>query len=179
MISVIDDITETFNNLELSPQEKTYNRAIDTLISGDAIQPGEILLDETYDKEDGYKYIQRIGDDIVRRNNNDPDLTPEGLPTIEIQLKKIQEIDEQTNKERPTGVDNLIKLRCVVMHIIGLSPLTDTRFMKPQVKNQYIRARDTYIIDLTQDKLDADFGRICHETIFENGEDVSKYPIFL
>ena len=165
MISIIDDITETFNNLELSPQEK--------------IQPGEIIIDKSYEGEDGYNYIQRIGDDIIRRNNNDSTLTPDGLSTTESQIKKIQEIDEQTNIERPSGIDNLIKLRCVVMHIIGLSPLTDTRFMKQTVKNQYIRARDTYIIDLTQDKLDEDFGRICHETIFENGEDVSKYPVFI
>ena len=165
MISIIGDTAETLGNLTISPQEK--------------IQPGEIILDEDYKDDDGYIYIQRIGDDIVRRNNNDPNLTPEGLLTTEAQLKKIQEIDEQTNLERPTGIDNLIKLRCVVMHIIGLSPLTDTRFLKQTVKNQYIRARDAYIIDLTQDKLDEDFGRICHETIFENGEDVSKYPVFL
>lgn len=165
MTTIIDDITENFDNLGLS---KTDN-----------IEQGEIIEDPNVKEDDPYKYIQRIGDDIIKRNNNDPNLTPDGLPTVESQLQKIQEIDEQTNKERPTGIDNLIKLRCVVMHIIGLSPLTDTRFLKQTVKNQYIRARDTYIIDLTQDKLDEDFGRICHETIFENGEDVSKYPIFL
>ena len=165
MISIIDDITENINSLTISPKE--------------TIQPGEILLDETYEGEDGYNYIQRIGDDIIRRNNNDENLTPDGLTSTETQLKKIQEIDEQANLERPTGIDNLIKLRCVIMHIMGLSPLTDTRFMKQAVKNQYIRTRDTYIIDLTQQKLDEDFGRICHETIFENGEDVSKYPVFL
>ena len=119
-----------------------------------------------------------IGEDIVKRNNNDPNLTPDGLLTVEAQLQKIQELDEQLNKERPTGIDNLIKLRCVVMNIMGLSPLSDTRFMKESIKRVYIRTRDTYIIDLTQSKLDEDFGRICHETIFENGEDVSKYPIW-
>jgi len=164
MISIIDDTAETLNNLELSDKK---------------IEEGEIVLDPDAKEDDQYKFIQRIGDDIIKRNNDDPSLTPDGLPTVESQLQKIQELDEQTNKERPSGIDNLIKLRCVVMHIIGLSPLTDTRFMKPQVKNQYIRARDTYIIDLTQEKLDEDFGRICHETIFENGEDVSKYPVFL
>jgi len=164
MISIIDDTAETLSNLKLSDKK---------------IEEGEIIPDPNVNEEDPYKYIQRIGDDIIKRNNDDPSLTPDGLPTTESQIKKIQELDEQTNLERPSGIDNLIKLRCVVMNIIGLSPLTDTRFMKQAVKNQYIRARDTYIIDLTQDKLDEDFGRICHETIFENGEDVSKYPIFL
>ena len=163
MISIIDDASETLTNLKLY----------------DKIEEGEIIEDNDAKEDDPYKYIQRIGDDIIKRNNNDPNLTPDGLPTVEAQLQKIQEIDEQTNKERPTGIDNLIKLRCVVMNIIGLSPLTDTRFLKQSIKNQYTRTRDTYIIDLTQDKLDEDFGRICHETIFENGEDVSKYPIFL
>jgi len=165
MISIIDDTAEAFNNLTISKK--------------DNIEEGEIIEDPDVKEDDKYKYIQRIGDDIIKRNNNDPTLTPDGLPTVELQLQKIQELDEQNNKERPTGIDNLIKLRCVVMNIIGVSPLTDTRFMKSAIKNQYIRARDTYIIDLTQDKLDEDFGRICHETIFENGEDVSKYPIYL
>jgi hypothetical protein len=165
MISIIDDTTEAFNNL--------------TLGKTDIIEEGEIIEDPDVKEDNEYKYIQRIGDDIIRRNNNDTTLTPDGLSTVETQLQKIQELDEQNNKERPTGIDNLIKLRCVVMNIIGLSPLTDTRFLNQVVKNQYIRARDTYIIDLTQDKLNEDFGRICHETIFENGEDVSKYPIFL
>jgi hypothetical protein len=165
MTTIIDDASEAFNNLTIS---KT-----------DIIEEGKIVEDLDVKEDDPYKYIQRLGDDIIKRNNNDPTLTPDGLLTVETQLQKIQDLDEQTNKERPTGIDNLIKLRCVVMNIIGLSPLTDSRFIKPSTKNQYIRARDTYIIDLTQDKLDADFGRICHETIFENGEDVSKYPIFL
>lgn len=164
MISIIDDITENINNLTVSDKK---------------IEEGEIIEDSNAKEDDKYKWIQKVGDDIIKRNNNDPSLTPDGLPTVETQMKKIQELDEQTNLERPTGIDNLIKLRCVVMNIIGLSPLTDTRFLKQTVKNQYIRARDTYIIDLTQQKLDEDFGRICHETIFENGEDVSKYPIFL
>jgi hypothetical protein len=165
MISIIDDTTEAFNNLTISKKEN--------------LKEGEIIEDPNVKEEDSYKYIQRIGDDIIKRNNNDPTLTPDGLLTVEAQIQKIQDLDEQMNKERPTGIDNLIKLRCVVMNIIGLSPLTDSRFLKQTVKNQYIRARDTYIIDLTQDKLDEDFGRICHETIFENGEDVSKYPIYL
>lgn len=165
MTTIIDDTTETFNNLSISKK--------------DNLEEGEIIEDPNVKEDDQYKYIQRLGDDIIKRNNNDPNLTPDGYPTVESQLQKIQELDEELNKERPTGIDNLIKLRCVVMNIIGLSPLTDTRFLKQAKKELYIRTRDTYIIDLTQDKLDADFGRICHETIFENGEDVSKYPVFL
>jgi hypothetical protein len=163
MISIIDDASETLSNLKIS----------------DKLQEGEIIEDPNTTEDDQYKFIQRIGDDIIKRNNDDPTLTPDGLLTVDSQLQKIQELDDQFNTERPVGIDNLIKLRCVVMNIIGLSPLTDTRFMKQSVKNLYIRTRDTYIIDLTQDKLNEDFGRICHETIFENGEDVSKYPIFL
>jgi hypothetical protein len=160
---IIDDTSEAFNNLTLF----------------DKIEEGEIIEDPDVKEDDQYKFIQRIGDDIVKRNNNDPNLTPDGLLTLDAHIKRIKELDEQTNKERPVGIDNLIKLRCVTMHIIGQSPLTDTRFMKTSIKNQYIRARDTYIIDLTQEKLNDDFNRICHETIFDNGEDISKYPVFL
>jgi hypothetical protein len=170
MISIIDDISETFDNFQIPIGNLTISKTL---------KEGEIIVDPDVKEEDKYKYIQRIGDDIIKRNNNDSTLTPDGLPTIESQLQKIQELDEQFNKERPTGIDNLIKLRCVVMNIIGLSPLTDTRFLKQGQKELYIRTRDTYIIDITQEKLDTDFSKICHETIFENGEDVSKYPVFL
>jgi len=175
MISIIDDASETLSNLIISDK---IEHAVDQVHWWTCVQ-GEIIDDPNAKEDDQYKFIQRIGDVIITRNNNDPNLTPDGLPTVESQIQKIQELDEQLNQERPTGIDNLIKLRCIVMNIIGLSPLTDSRFMKQTVKTQYIRARDTYIIDLTQDKLDEDFGRICHETIFENGEDVSKYPIYL
>jgi hypothetical protein len=170
MISIIDDTTETLSNFQLP---------IGNLKLSDKIKEGEIIEDENAKEGDPYKFIQRVGDDIIKRNNADPTLTPDGLPTVETQLQKIQELDEQNYLDRPRGVDNLIKLRCVVMNIIGLSPLTDTRFMSQPVKNQYIKSRDTYVIDLTQDKLDEDFNKVCHETIFENGEDVSRYPVFL
>jgi hypothetical protein len=179
MISIIDDISETFDNFQIPIGNLTISKTDNFQIPIGNLKEGEIIEDPDVKEEDKYKYIQRIGDDIIKRNNNDSTLTPDGLPTIESQLQKIQELDEQFNKERPTGIDNLIKLRCVVMNIIGLSPLTDTRFLKQGQKELYIRTRDTYIIDITQEKLDTDFSKICHETIFENGEDVSKYPVFL
>jgi hypothetical protein len=165
MTTFIDDATETFNNLTLSDKEN--------------IQEGEIIIDPDVPEDNTYKYIQRIGDNIVKRNNNDPNLTPDGLPTVDHQLAEIQKRDSQLNIEKPIGLDNLIKLRCVVMDHIGLSPLTDSRFLSSRQKEQYIRYRDTYSIDLTQVKLDEDFSKICHSTIFECGEDVSKYPIYL
>lgn len=147
------------------------------------LEEEEICLDENVPEEDSYKYIQKVGDDIIRRNNNDLKLTPDGLPLIELQLKKIEEADEELteklNKIKSIENDNFMKLRCVVLHKIGLSILTDTRFLKKNIKDNYINKRIEYIENLTQSELDKDFNNICCNTILNCGEDVSKYPIFL
>jgi hypothetical protein len=149
----------------------------------DILQKDDIRLDENVPKEDSYKYIQNVNGDIIRRNNNNLELSPDGLPLIESQLKKIEEADkelyEQLNKVKSVESENFIKLRCVILHKIGLSILTDTRFLKNNIKNNYINERSKYIENLTQSELDNDFNNICSDTIFDCGKDVSKYPIFL
>jgi hypothetical protein len=149
----------------------------------DILQKDEIRLDESVPEEDSYKYIQNVNGDIIRRNNIDLNLSPDGLPLIELQLKKIEEADkelfEKYEKEKTVESENFIKLRCVILNKIGLNILTDTRFLKNNVKKNFINERNKYIEDLTQSKLDDDFNSICSETIFDCGEDVSKYPVFL
>jgi hypothetical protein len=145
------------------------------------LEEEEILLDENVSEDDSYKYIQKVGDVIIRRNNNNLELTPDGLPTIELQLKKIEEADKELIEKLNISIenDNFIKLRCVILHKMDLNILTDTRFLKKNVKDLYINKRIEYIENLTQSELDKDFNNICCNTILDCGEDVSKYPIFL
>ena len=163
--------------------DKIRIRSNTEIFDKDILQKDEIRLDESVPEEDSYKYIQNVNGDIIRRNNIDLNLTPDGLPLIELQLKKIEEADkelfEKYEKKKTVESENFIKLRCVILNKIGLNILTDTRFLKNNVKKNFINERNKYIEDLTQSKLDNDFNNICCETIFDCGEDVSKYPVFL
>jgi hypothetical protein len=163
--------------------DKIRIRSNTEIFDKDILQKDEIRLDESVPEEDSYKYIQNVNGDIIRRNNIDLNLTPDGLPLIELQLKKIEEADkelfEKYEKEKTIESENFIKLRCVILNKIGLNILTDTRFLKNNVKKNFINERNKYIEDLTQSKLDNDFNNICSETIFDCGEDVSKYPVYL
>jgi hypothetical protein len=61
---------------------------------------------------------------------------------------------------------------------MGKSILQDTRFLKPVDKEKYDEIRDKLLEEITQEELTNKFNKICQQTIFECGEDVSKYPIY-
>jgi len=75
--------------------DKIRIRSNTEIFDKDILQKDEIRLDESVPEEDSYKYIQNVNGDIIRRNNIDLNLTPDGLPLIELQLKKIEEADKE------------------------------------------------------------------------------------
>lgn len=138
-----------------------------------------------------YKYEEITNNGKVLRNNNDPTLTPDGLPTIETQLKNIRKLDEEitlTNTQwtKSTGgltsedvQYNNIRLKCLVLYSMGKSILQDTRYLNRMDKEKYDEIRNKLIEEITQEELINKFNKICHQTIFECGEDVSKFPIYV
>ena len=125
-----------------------------------------------------YKYEEITNNGKVLRNNNDPTLTPDGLPTIETQLENIKKLDEETLLTNDDLQYNNIRLKCLILHSMGKSILQDTRFLKPVDKEKYNEIKEKLLEELTQEELTNKFNKICHQTIFECGEDVSKYPVY-
>jgi hypothetical protein len=125
-----------------------------------------------------YKWEEITNNGKVLRNNNDPKLTPDGLPTIETQLENIRKLDEETTVEEDEVKYNNLRLKCLILHSMGKSILQDTRFFKSVEKEKYDEIKNKLLEELTQEELINRFNKICHQTIFECGEDVSKYPIY-
>ena len=125
-----------------------------------------------------YKYEEITSGGKVLRNNNDPKLTPDGLPTIETQLEKIKKLDEETLLSYEDIEYNNIRLKCLVLYSMGKSILQDTRYLNRMDKEKYDEIRNKLIEEITQEELTNKFNKICNQTIFECGEDVSKYPIY-
>lgn len=128
--------------------------------------------------DSAYKWEEITNNGKILRNNNDPTLTPDGLPTIETQLENIRKLDEETILSNDDVQYNNIRLKCLILHSMGKSILQDTRFLKPVDKEKYVEIKDKLLQDLTQEELTNKFNKICHQTIFECGEDVSKFPIY-
>jgi hypothetical protein len=126
-----------------------------------------------------YKYEEMTTNGKVLRNNNDPTLTPDGLPTIETQLENIKKLDEETLLTNEDVQYNNIRLKCLILHSMGKSILQDTRFLKTVDKEKYNEIKEKLLEELTQEELTNKFNKICQQTIFECGEDMSKYPIYV
>lgn len=133
-------------------------------------------------EDDKYKYYEVIDGEIIKRNNIDPTLTADGLPTVETQLKKLEDLeieklelsDEDILKKHNKEI--LQRIRCIALDAMGKNILSDPKNLKPREKREFIkRIEELYI--LSEDEIKIMFGNICHDTIFLNGTDYSKFIV--
>lgn len=147
----------------------------------DNVEP-RFYIREDVEENDKYKWYEVIDGETVKRNNIDPDLTPDGLPTTELQLKKIEEAenkqelteDEKLKKHRR---EMLQRIRCIALNAMGKDILFDPRRLQPKDRRDYVkRIEELYI--LSEEEIIIMFNRLCHDTVFINGADYSNYPVY-
>jgi hypothetical protein len=150
----------------------------------DDVEP-RFYIDEEVEENDTYKWYEMIDGQKVRRNNIDPTLTHDGLPTIETQLKNLEQIDlerqskELTEEERDKKYkrEMLQRIRCIALNAMGKNILQNPKTLSPKDKREFIkRIEELYI--LSEDEIKIMFGNICHDTIFQNGSDYSTYVVY-
>jgi hypothetical protein len=154
------------------------------LVRTDTIRNDRYILDDEVEEEDPYKWYEMVGEDRIKRNNDDETLTPEGLPTIETQLKQIEQRDIEQIKElseeekvKKENKETLMRIKCIALDAMGKNILIDPRSFQPRDKREFIkRVEELYI--LTADEIKDMFNKICHDTIFINGSDYSNYPVY-
>ena len=150
----------------------------------ESIRQDRFILDEEVDEEDPYKWYEVIGENRIKRNNNDESLTPEGLPTIEKQLEQIEQRDIEQIKElsdeerlKKENKETLMRIKCIALDAMGKNILTDPKSFQPRDKREFIkRVEELYI--LTAEEIKEMFNNICHDTIFVNGTDYSNFPVY-
>ena len=150
----------------------------------ESIRQPRFILDEDVEENDPYKWYEMIGSDKVRRNNIDPTLTHDGIPTIETQLKLLEEKDIEQIKElteeeklKKENKETLMRIKCIALDAMGKNILTDPKSFQPRDKREFIkRVEELYI--LTAEEIKEMFNNICHDTIFQNGTDYSNFPVY-
>jgi hypothetical protein len=142
-------------------------------------------IDENVEEDDAYKWYEMIDGEKVRRNNIDPTLTHDGIPTIETQLKKLEEIDierqtkelSEEEKDKKHKREMLQRIRFIALDAMGKNILSNPKDLIPKEKREFIkRIEELYI--LSEDEIKIMFGNLCHDTIFQCGSDYSTYVVY-
>ena len=133
-------------------------------------------------EDDRYKWYEVIEGDIVKRNNIDPLLTADGLPTTESQLSKIEAYDNEKleisedDELKKHRKEILQRIRCIALDAMGKNILSDPKKLIQRDRREFIkRIEELYI--LSEEEIKIMFGKICHDTIFTNGYDYSNFVI--
>ena len=150
----------------------------------ESIRQPRFILDDEVEEKDPYKWYEMIGENRVRRNNIDPELTHDGIPTIETQLKKLEERDLESIKElteeekiKKDNKDTLMRIKCIALEAMGKNILINPKHLLPKEKREFIkRIEELYI--LSHDEIKQMFNTICHDTIFVTGADYSNFPVY-
>ena len=173
-VDIVDDIKEPSILMGLCEESLKYV---------DDVEP-RYHFDENIPEDDNYKWYEMIDGEKVRRNNIDPTLTHDGLPTIETQLKQMEEFDnERLNKEiseeellKKHRREMLQRIRCIALDAMGKNILSDPKQLQPRDKRDFVkRVEELYI--LSEEEIKSMFGSICHDTIFQNNTDYSKFVV--
>ena len=156
----------------------------ETLKYVEDVEP-RFYIDEEVNEDDKYKWYEIIDGEKVRRNNIDPTLTYDGLPTIETQLKQLEELDNERQnrelseeeKDKKHKREMLQRIRCIALDAMGKNILSNPKDLQPKDKREFIkRIEELYI--LSEDEIKIMFGNICHDTIFQCGADYSTYVVY-
>ena len=144
------------------------------LVRSETIRNDRFILDEEVKEENPYKWYEMIGENRIKRNNNDPTLTADGIPTIETQLKQIEE-QELNNIKELTEEEKLVKrrkeilqrIKCIALDAMGKNILINPKTLMPREKREYVkRIEELYI--LSEEEIITMFNNICQDTIFQS-----------
>jgi hypothetical protein len=157
-----------------------FNEKESLVIVNDDNDPYESFIDKDGEK----KWIEYIGDDKIIRNNNNPDLTPDGLSILSKQLDDLDQLDkkyeeEQIGKdvEKQKKINRAIKVKSIVLDEMGKTLTFDTRRLTTRERENY---NDKFYLywGVEDDFINRKFAKICHETIFSLGFDYSNLPVY-
>lgn len=119
-----------------------------------------------------------------RKKYKPEELTDDGVPTIETQLKEIKVIDEELNKRLFENRDLHYKreltqrVKCLALHKMGKGMLYDTYNLTNYDKEELQKIMWSYN-DIPHDEIIREFNKVASREILDNrGIDISKLPIY-
>jgi len=177
-------LEEEIERIEQLSNGDSEDKIEEEIVASVSVDGRIFWLDEEAIEDDKYKWYELIGDEKVKRNNTDPNLTPDGLPTIESQFKKIEEEELANHKEiseeellKRTKKDILMRIRCIALDAMGKNILIDPRSLSVKDRVQFSRRMNELYI-LSDEEITQTFNKICSESIFAPGADYSTYVVY-
>lgn len=174
-----------FNKETMNPKiDDIENPPLEEIVTVIEVDGRIFHIDEEASEDDKYKWYEIIDGEKVKRNNTNPSLTADGIPTIETQLKQLEEKDIESIKElteeektKRQNKEMLLRIRCIALDAMGKNILSDPRSLPAREKKDFIRRVEELMI-LSEEEIKIMFGNICHETIFQPGSDYSTYIVY-
>jgi len=107
------------------------------------------------------------------------ELTDDGIPNIETQLREIKELDEKQEIDKVNYKREMIqRVKCLSLHKMGKDIMFNTTYMSNKEKIKLQEIMHTYN-DISTEEIIKEFNELVNEVLFENSSiDYSKLPIY-
>lgn len=107
------------------------------------------------------------------------ELTDDGIPNIETQLREIKELDEKQEIDKVNYKREMIqRVKCLSLHKMGKDIMFNTSYMSNKDKTKLQEIMHTYN-DIDPEEIIKEFNELVNEVLFENTSiDYSKLPIY-
>jgi hypothetical protein len=115
--------------------------------------------------------------DEMRRKYKPEELTDDGIPTIETQLRELKEADEKI-KKHDYNRDMLNRVKCIALHKMNKSIMTNTLNMNSRERASLQNIMHSYN-DIPHTEIIDEFNEIVNAELFENPKiDYSQLPVY-
>lgn len=107
------------------------------------------------------------------------ELTDDGIPNIETQIREIKELDEKQEIDKVNYRREMIqRVKCLSLHKMGKDIMFNTSYMSNKDKSKLQEIMHTYN-DIDPEEIIKEFNELVNEVLFENSSiDYSKLPIY-
>lgn len=115
-------------------------------------------------------------------NNEYPpeELTPDGLPTLDAQLRRLEDVDRETERNRPLQFQHqalAMRVKCLALDMMGLSPMTNTYSLSNKQREQLQNNMRTFETEEPETIIEQ-FNTVMNDKVFISTLDPSKLPIY-
>jgi len=116
-------------------------------------------------------------------DNKEPikELTADGIPTIEQQLKDIKEDEEKRIKDideiKEHRRNMLMRVKCLCLNKMGKSMFVNTNTLNNREKDKLIKLMNTYT-EISSEHIIEEFNELCQDKLFLDGKDYSNLPVY-
>lgn len=107
------------------------------------------------------------------------ELTADGIPNIETQLREMKEQDEKQQVDKVNHNREMIqRVKCISLFIMGKDIMTNTLNLNKRDRVKLQEIMHSYN-DISEEEIINNFNNIVNEVLFENDNvDLSKLPIY-